>query len=82
MSIKHFSFSRVVTRNIVTDMFQSIRNTFGLRLRGYETIINRTTEEMLGEMNSKYNNIKWFRLLTNPFDKDACLITVYGVYDE
>jgi len=82
MSTKTFSFSRVVTRNFVTDMFQGIRNTFGLRLRGYEQIINKTTEEMLEEMKEKYSSIKWFRINTNPFDNDACLVTVYGVYSE
>ena len=37
--IKQFSVVRVATRNIIIDSFQGIRNTFGLRLRGYEKMI-------------------------------------------
>ena len=42
---KNFSMTRVVTKNMFNDAFQAIRNTFGLRLRGYEDIINKTTKE-------------------------------------
>jgi hypothetical protein len=75
--MKRFSITRVYTKNIVTDSFQGIRNIFGLRLRGYERMINKGTDELLKEAESLYN-IKWFRLSINPLVKGSAMITIYG----
>ena len=74
---ENFSITRVVTKDIVTDAFQGIRNFFGLRLRGYEQVINKHTDELLKEANLKYN-IKWFRLSINPMVGGSVMITIYG----
>ena len=57
--MKDFALTRVVTRDMFTDMFQGLRNTFGLRLRGYEKVIARTTQEMLEEM-KELSKRKWW----------------------
>lgn len=78
--VKSFSFTRVYTKNIVTDSFQGIRNFFGLRLRGYEKMINNGTEEVLGIAQS-HGRIKWWRMTINPLLKGSVMITVYGEYE-
>ena len=72
-----FSITRVVTRNIVTDSFQGIRNLFGLRLRGYEKMIQTNIEELIKEANLKYN-INWWKLSVNPLGDKSCMIVIYG----
>ena len=76
--IEEFAITKVYTRNVVTDSFQGIRNLFGLRLRGYEKMINKGTDNLIEEMNIKYSNIQWFRLSINPLTKGSIMITIYG----
>ncbi len=73
----NFSITRVVTRDIVTDSFQGIRNMFGLRLRGYEKVINRHLKEIIEVAENQYV-IKWWRLSVNPLTTGAVMITIYG----
>lgn len=75
--LESFSLTRVTTKNIVIDSFQGIRNMLGLRLRGYESMINKHTNEIIKEANLIYN-IKWFRLSINPLTNGSCMITIYG----
>jgi hypothetical protein len=79
---KKFSLTRVYTKNIVTDSFQGIRNLFGLRLRGYENMINKGTDEMIKLADLQYKKIEWFRITINPLTKGSVMITVYGEYNE
>ena len=80
MEGKDFSITKVVTKDIITDAFQSIRNFFGLRLRGYENVINKTTKELIEEMNLRFKNIIWWRLSVNPLTSASAMITIYGRY--
>ena len=73
-----FIITRVVTRDMITDMFQSLRNTFGLRLRGYENMINRATKEMLIEMNMDYKKVEFYRFNINSLVNGSVMITLYG----
>jgi len=75
--LKKFTITRVSTKNIVIDSFQGIRNFFGLRLRGYEKMLNKYLKEVIKEMELKYD-VKWFRLSVNPLTTGAAMITVYG----
>jgi len=77
MKKETFSLTRVVSRDFITDWFQSLRNMFGLRLRGYESRINNTLKEMLVEMNSRYNPL-WFRISIDPLIGGTVMITIYG----
>lgn len=80
--IKQFSITRVVTRNIVTDSFQSIRNLFGLRLRGYEKMISEAINEVMTLSKELYSKQKWHRLIVNPLGKQSVIIILYGEYNE
>ncbi len=75
--MKDFALTRVVTRDIVTDAFQSIRNLFGMRLRGYEERIQKTIDLLLEEMRLKYK-VSWYRLEVNPLTKGSIVIVLYG----
>ena len=74
----NFQMTRVITKDIVTDAFQGIRNFFGFRLRGYEKMINKHIDELVEEMELKYKNVSWWRLSINPLTTGAVMITIYG----
>lgn len=75
--MERFQITRVVTKDIITDSFQGLRNLFGLRLRGYESVLNKNINKMMEEMGIRYN-IKWFRLIVNPLTKGSAMIILYG----
>ena len=79
MKEEDFVLTRVVTRDILRDWFASLRNFFGLRLRTYESMIQKHTNELLYEMRLKYKYIKWYRISINPLTNGSAMITVYGV---
>jgi hypothetical protein len=72
-----FNLQRVVTKNIVIDSFQGIRNIFGLRLRGYEGMIDRTIKELTNEMEETYI-VNWYKLIVNPLTNGSAMIILYG----
>ena len=75
--MKTFQLTRVVTKDVVTDMFQSLRNFFGFRLRGYEQVLNKHIEEMLEEMKLAHD-VSWFRMIINPLTNGSAMIIIYG----
>ena len=81
MKSKAFSISRVVTKDIITDSFQGLRNLFGMRLRGYEAMLNKHIPAVITEAELTYK-IKWFRLSINPLTNGSCMITIYGEGEE
>jgi uncharacterized protein YbjQ (UPF0145 family) len=81
-TVKRFSLTRAVTKNIVVDSFQWIRNIFGLRLRGYERMLTENTNSLMEEMNIKYPSVIWWRLSVNPLSKGSAMIVIYGEYNE
>ncbi len=79
--MEKFQITRVVTKDIITDSFQGLRNLFGLRLRGYEHVLNKNINEMFKEMEIKYE-VKWFRMIVNPLTQGSAMIVVYGMGDK
>lgn len=76
-----FNYQRVVTKDIVTDSFQGIRNLFGLRLRGYEKMIDLSIKELIKQMEEDYI-VKWYRLIVNPLTKGSAMVILYGEGDK
>ena len=72
-----FSVTRVVTKNIAIDAFQGLRNILGLRLRGYEHMLNKNIQDLISEIENTYNT-SWYRLSINPITKGGVMITIYG----
>ena len=77
---KDFIITRVITKDIVRDSFNGIRNMFGLRLRNFESAIQRHTNEMLEEMRLKYI-VKWYRISVNPLVNGSVMINIYGEFE-
>jgi len=77
MMEKKFSITRVVTRDVITDFIQIIRNLFGMRLKGYEDIISTNIKELIKEAEKKYK-VDWWRLSINPLTHSSIMITIYG----
>ena len=75
--IQDFALTRVVTRDVLTDAFQSLRNFFGMRLRGYEKRVQETIDSLLEEMRLRYD-VFWYRLEVNPLTQGSVIIVVYG----
>ncbi len=75
--MKRFTITRVVTKDIITDSFQGLRNLFGLRLRGYEKVLDKNIKEMTEEMEIKYN-VNWYRMIVNPLTSGSAMIIIYG----
>jgi len=72
-----FHLQRVVTKDIVTDSFQGLRNFFGLRLRGFEKMLDKHIGELLEEMNLEYD-VFWYRMQVNPLTNGSAMIILYG----
>ena len=75
--MEKFSITRVVTRDIIVDFLQAIRNLLGMRLVGYEEIISRNIGELIKSMDKKYK-VEWWRLSINPLTHSSVMITIYG----
>ena len=74
--MKYFSETRVISKNVITDFVQGIRNMLGLRLVSYEVAINNTQKELLDKYSVQ--DIKWFRLDIVQITNGAFSITIYG----
>lgn len=79
--MEKFNITRVVTKDIITDSFQGLRNLFGLRLRGYENMLNKNIKELINVAEIQYN-INWYRLSINPLTNGSAMITIYGEGDK
>ena len=75
--MENFQITRVATKDIVTDSFQGIRNLFGLRLRGYERMLNKHIKAVVAEMELKYT-VDWYRIIVNPLGNNSAMIIAYG----
>ncbi len=69
---------KVVSRNIITDWVQKIRNMLGLELKSYTNIIKETSEELLNKV--KTREIDWFKIDIEEFGRGGFMISVYGAY--
>jgi uncharacterized protein YbjQ (UPF0145 family) len=76
--IKRFFITRVATKDIITDSFQGLRNFFGLRLRGYEAMLNKYIQQTIDDMELRYKDISWWKLSVNPLTKGSVMIVCFG----
>ena len=77
MTYGQFQITRVVSKNLVVDAFQWVRNLFGFRLRSWEKHINNSIADLCQEMRLKYDP-KWWRLIVNPLTDGSAMLIVYG----
>jgi len=67
--------SKVVSRNIITDWVQRIRNMLGLELKAYTNTVNETVKELVNKVDTK---LKWYRIDIEEFGRGGFLISIYG----
>lgn len=72
-----FQMTRVVSRDIIRDFFNTLRSLFGVRLRNWEDKLNKNIGEMVTNMHLKYKP-KWYRLIVNPLVDGSAMIILYG----
>lgn len=73
---KRFFYNRVISRNIITDWVQSIRNILGLELIAYTKAIKDNTEEMMRSIEGM--KVKWYRIDIEQFTNASIMINLYG----
>jgi len=66
---------KVVSRNVITDFIQSIRNFLGLELKAYTNVIDQTVKELQSKINIP---LKWFRIDIEQMTRGSFLISIYG----
>lgn len=78
MKDKIFRETMVVSRDIITDWVQGIRNILGLRLKAYENRINSACEEL--KLKWLIKETKWFRYDIETGGNGEFIISIYGEY--
>ena len=74
---KNFHFVKVVSRNVITDFVQGIRNFLGLELKSYTEKIDITIKELLAKANKPK---KWYKIDVEEMGRGGIIVIVYGVY--
>jgi len=67
--------SEIISRNIITDWIQGIRNLLGLKLKSYNNAIKETVKEITERIDC---DLKWYRIDIEQMDKGAFLIAITG----
>ncbi len=74
---KNFHFVKVVSRNVITDFVQGIRNFLGLELKSYTEKIDVTIQELIGRANKPK---KWYKIDVEEIAHGGIIVLVYGEY--
>ena len=75
--LEPFFVNRIVTRNLVEDIVESVRNRVGLRQRGYEKMVQETADELIEQVHDEYE-VEWFRVDVDVVGNGAMSVNVYG----
>ena len=73
---------RVVTKDVVTDLFARFRSIIGGRVKSYEKVIQYALEEAYNELKSEHPNVRNVRFGTTELLSDGAEIVVYGEVPE
>jgi hypothetical protein len=75
-----FFENRIVTRSMLGDMVERVRNQVGLRQRGYEEMVDEAATELVTEVHDEYD-VDWYRVDVDMMGRGAVAVTVYGQGD-
>lgn len=75
---KNFFVTKVISRNIITDWVQGIRNLLGLELKSYTLTIETTVQELMNKVSKK--PMEWYKIDIEEFGGGGFMVCVYGVY--
>ena len=73
---------RVVTKNIISDLFAKWRSIIGGRVKAYEMVIQQALDEAFEELKKEYPNVKNVRFGTTEMIADGAEIIVYGEVED
>jgi len=76
MALKQFTITKVVSSNIVFDIFSNIQNFFGGNLTKYEKMINKAINQI--EEETKNISFSWFRYEITQLTNGAVAVMLYG----
>jgi len=75
---KQVRIVKVVTRNIISDFFAKIQNTFGVNLTSYERMLDKGTAEIQEQLNKDEIEMEWYRYEISQLTNGAIAILFYG----
>jgi len=75
---KHFFEVKIVTRSIITDFIQGVRNFLGLELKAYGNTIKATADELMNQVLSK--PVEWYKIDIEEIGSGGFMVSIYGVY--
>lgn len=73
---------RVVTKDVVSDMFARFRSIIGGRVKSYERVIQEALDDAYNELKKEYPNVKNVRFGTTEMLNDGAEIVVYGEVED
>ena len=62
----------------MTDYWSGVKNIFGGRIKNYEKVVNKATEEALEGLYKKAPEVKNVKLQITEFTNGAISVTAYG----
>jgi len=69
---------RVTTRGIIPDIIARVKNTLGMRISEYESMIQKMQDEIWQEIEDEGLDLKWFRYEISQLTTGAMVIMLYG----
>lgn len=78
--MKHYTNTKVVSRDFITDFISKFQNLVGSNLTGYEKMVNKGMKQLQTELHKKNVKLKWFRYEITQLTNGAVSITIYGEY--
>jgi uncharacterized protein YbjQ (UPF0145 family) len=76
--MKTITSTAVNSANYITDWTGSIKNIFGGRLKNYEILIDKTTDEAIKGLYTKNKKVRNIKLQITEFTSGAISVTAYG----
>lgn len=73
---------RVVTKDVISDLFARWRSIIGGRVKAYEKVIQEALEDAYNELKSEHPNVKNVRFGTTEMISDGAEIVVYGEVED
>ena len=70
--------TKVVSKNVVRDIYARLQNFFGKNLTSYERMIAEATEQIHSELDDEGVELKWFRYEISQLTNGAMAVVLYG----
>jgi len=75
---KHYTITKVVTRNFIMDWVAMFQNMVGLNLLSYEKMVQNGMQQIQDQMEKDKIKLDWYRYEITQLTNGAVSITLYG----